>query len=384
MRRFLKLTGFLISAQFLGTCVEPYNPNIPKYDNILVVDGLITNLDEPYYVELTRSMPYEGIDPDRETNATVLVLDEDDNVFEFTETSRGKYVSDPSVFRGEIGKNYKLHIITSGGDEFESDYVELRKVPEIDTLYWIYEEKETDDPDKTLQGVQVYLSTEDPQNNTWYYRWEWIETWEFVAPFIAAGRPTLHQCWKSENSSSIEIATSKHMTVDVIKDHSLAFISQNTNRLGIMYSMLVRQYSLSAEAYSFWKQLQDINQKMGSLFDPTPMAVTGNIHHISDPEIPVLGYFQASAVSTKRLFVDRSDLPEDINISTGYEYCEITILEDPTEAQIEEMFTKGWVFLDTYTFIGITYYRFTNSQSCYDCTAQGVNKMPSYWPERNK
>jgi hypothetical protein len=381
MNRCFKIIVLLASLQILGTCVEPFNPDIGKYDNMLVVDGLITNLDEPYYIELSRSMPYEDINSERETGATVFVIDNDNNVYDFAESGSGTYVSDPSIFRGEIGKNYRLYIITSSGEEFESDYVELRNVPEIEELYWAYEEKETDDPDEIVQGVQVFLSTEDTGNDTWYYRWEWIETWEFVTPLIAAGRPTLNRCWKSENSASIEIATSKHLTGDAIKDHPLTYISQNTNRLGIMYSILVRQYSLSEESYSFWKQLQNINQNMGSLFDPTPIAVIGNIHHVTDPEIPVLGYFQASGVSTRRLFVDRSDLPEDIHISTGYEYCEITILQDPSQEQIENMYVKGWVFLDTYTFIGITYYRFTNAQSCYDCTAEGVNKMPSYWPD---
>ena len=380
MRRIIKITAFYISVLFLGTCVEPFNPEIEKYENMLVVDGMITNLDEPYYVDLTRSMPYEEIVPGRETGATVLVTDDEGNIYEFTEASNGRYKSDPAVFRGEIGRSYKLHIITSGGDEFESDFVELRNVPEIDTLYYVYEEKATNDPDEFIQGVQVYLSTEDPQNDTWYYRWEWIETWEFVAPFIAEGRHTLNRCWRSENSGSIEIATSRHLTTDAVRDHPLYYISQNTNRLGIMYSILLRQYSLSAEAYSFWKRLQDINQNMGSLFDPTPMAVNGNIHHVTDPEIPVLGYFQASAVTTKRLFIDHSELPGDMYISTGYDFCEIMILEDPTQVQIEEMYKRGWVYLDDYVFIGITYYRFTNAQACYDCTAEGVNKRPEYWP----
>jgi hypothetical protein len=362
-------------------CVEPFNPDIPKYNNILVVDGMITDLNESYYVDLTRSMPYEDIDPDRELGAEVIVTDDQGNVYEFTETSRGRYVSDPSTFQGQIGRSYQLHVVTSNGNEYESEWVVLRKVPEIDSLYWIFEEKETDDPDRMTEGVQVYLSTEDPDNETWFYRWEWIETWEFTAPFIAAARPTLHQCWRTENSSDIEIATSKQLAVDAIKNHPLTFISQKTNRLGIMYSILVRQYSLSKEAYSFWKQIEEINQKMGSLFDPTPMAILANIHSVTDPEIPVLGYFQASAVSTRRIFVDRSDLPVNLVVSTGYEYCEISILEDPTQIQIEDMFRNGWVFLDTYTFIGITYYRFTNAQSCYDCTAEGVNKRPAYWPE---
>ena len=84
-----------LSVLFLGSCVEPFNPDIKKYDNILVVDGLITNLDEPCIVELTRSMHYQDIVPERETGATVLVIDDDDNVYEFTERSRGKYTSDP-------------------------------------------------------------------------------------------------------------------------------------------------------------------------------------------------------------------------------------------------------------------------------------------------
>jgi len=381
MTWFIKISFLLLSVLVLSTCVEPFNPDIPKYQNILVVDGMITNLEEPYLVELTRSMPYEDVVPEYETGATVLIIDELENITEFPEVSRGKYVSDPSFFRGETGKYYKLYIITAGGDEYESDYVELKSVPEIDTLFYSFEEKETDEPDKFLQGVQIFLSTEDFEKATWYYRWEWIETWEFVTPFVAAARPQLHRCWATDNSGSINIATSKNLSRDIVKNLPLTFVSQASNRLSIMYSILVRQYALSAEAYSFWKSLENINQNMGSLFDPTPRAVYGNIHHVHDPEIPVLGYFQASEVTTKRLFVDRSDLPKDLYVSSGFDYCEVRILENPLLVEVDAMIKNGWIFVDTYVIAGITYYRFTNAQSCYDCTTKGVNRRPEFWPE---
>ena len=369
---------FLLSVT---TCIEPFEPDSTKYENVLVVDGLITNLQESYKVELSRSIPYQDFSPDPEIGAEVYIVDEDGVSTPLHEVKPGIYMTDSLEIRGEIGRKYKLLIITSDLESYESDYVELQSVPEIDTLYYKYEEVETSDPNNPLQGAQIYLSTHDPDNKTWYYRWEWLETWEFTTPFVASGRINLYRCWRSLESRSINTATSKRLTQDLIKDHPLNYISQQSNRLSIMYSILVRQYSLSSEAYAFWKSLENVNQNMGSLFDPTPTSVLGNLHHVEDPEHPVLGYFQASAVTTKRLFIDRTDLPKEMVVSSGYDYCDLLIAENPEEEEIEAIVRNNWIYLDNYTIGPTTYYRFTNSISCYDCRTKGTTKRPLFWPD---
>ena len=40
------------------SCVEPFYPEIEAYENILVVDGSITDENRPYLVKLSRSFSY--------------------------------------------------------------------------------------------------------------------------------------------------------------------------------------------------------------------------------------------------------------------------------------------------------------------------------------
>ncbi len=74
----------------------------------------------------------------------------------------------------------------------------------------------------------------------------------------------------------------------------------------IQYSILIRQFSLSKEAYLYWKALKDVNETQGSLYDRQPGSIRGNIKSLTDNEL-VLGYFDAGVVSEKRAFFSPDD-----------------------------------------------------------------------------
>jgi hypothetical protein len=53
----------------------------------------------------------------------------------------------------------------------------------------------------------------------------------------------------------------------------------------------------------FWQQyLQQIN-RTGSILDPLPASLIGNIHNATDSNDVALGYFETSAVVTKKIIV---------------------------------------------------------------------------------
>jgi len=320
-----------LSAILFHSCREPYMPDIEKYENILVVDALITNEAGPHMVKLSRSFAFDESYPRAEAGAYVSVWDERDESYEFKEAAPGTYLSEAG-FQGQVGNSYLLRIITSDGEIYESEQVRLNRVPEIDSVSYRWEEKANAGTNQTSGGVQVYIHTHDDLNQTRYYRWEWLETWEFLTPLKSIDFPMEDRCWKSSRSSLISIGTSEHLQEDLISNQPLYFVSTKSNRLKIKYSTEILQYSLSQEAYSYWKRLEDITQNTGSLFDPTPASVNGNIYHATDPNIPVLGIFQASAVTRKRIFVDRDELPLRIHIPSGYEFCEVYDTTEEGEA----------------------------------------------------
>jgi hypothetical protein len=57
-------------------CVEPFDPEIDSYEDILVVDGIITDEEVAARVRLSRSYPYDENRSNAETNAIVIISDD--------------------------------------------------------------------------------------------------------------------------------------------------------------------------------------------------------------------------------------------------------------------------------------------------------------------
>lgn len=69
----------------------------------------------------------------------------------------------------------------------------------------------------------------------------------------------------------------------------------------------VRQLSLTADAYRYYKLFQNQTQKTGGLADSPPTALGGNVHQATNPQLMAVGYFSASAVSLAHHWLDRKD-----------------------------------------------------------------------------
>ena len=52
----LKVGILLVIVIIVSTCIDPYTPNLKGYDSLLSVDALITDLNTPCTVRLTRTM----------------------------------------------------------------------------------------------------------------------------------------------------------------------------------------------------------------------------------------------------------------------------------------------------------------------------------------
>jgi hypothetical protein len=82
------------------------------------------------------------------------------------------------------------------------------------------------------------------------------------------------------------------------------YADNTTTKLYIGYSLLVTQHALSQQAYNYWEQLRINNDHRGGLYEKQPLPVAGNLKNLSDPGKKVLGFFEASGTSEKRIFVD--------------------------------------------------------------------------------
>ena len=222
---------------------------------------------------------------------------------------------------------YGLKIMTTGGKAYQSDLVVAKNSPPIDSVYYRIES----------DGLRVYADTHDPANNTKYYRWDFEETYEFHSSFqsfdylsttpIDTVLPrTLDQhifiCWRGDVSSTILLNSSAKLAKDVITDNPITFIASSSEKIATRYSILVKQYALTTDAYNYFQQLKKNTEKLGSIFDPQPSELPGNIHCVSDPTETVLGYITAGSPAETRIFISNRVLPAWQSI-TAYTGCKM-------------------------------------------------------------
>jgi hypothetical protein len=356
-------------------CIEPFDPDISRYEEVLVVEGSFSDLPGDHYVRLSTTMQYSDATPGMVTGAAVAIRDSDGNVATCREIEDGVYLLDSGLMEGVVGKSYQLIVETIDGNRYESAYEMLKKAVDIDSVYYEIESNIPGSPGNQGNGLQIYVDAEDPGGETGYYRWDWVETWEFTVPYYKPGFTNKVKCWTIRPSSGISIESTIQLEKDIVYRHKLNFVSGSSNRLVRQYSLLVRQFSLSEEAYDFWRKLELANEHTGTLFDPPPTPVTGNLENVNDPLEPVLGYFEVSGVSEKRIFISHDELPANFRVATGNEHCEA--LEVMGDGQQE--LSRGWLLLFRYEFMDTLWTRMSNRMDCYDCTLKGENVRPDYW-----
>jgi hypothetical protein len=351
------------------SCITPFIPVTDEVKELLVVEGLITDQPGINTVKISKSLPLGKKNVATPIKGCVVTITDNANkTYNLKETVSGTYVTDTATFQGVIGRKYTLHIKTNttfGNLSYESSAVEMKPVPPIDSIYY---EKTADLYSSAVEDCQIYLNTHDPANICRYYRWEYSETWEFHLPYSVPN----NTCWVSYNSDKINIKNTSALQTDKVTRYPINFISNQTDRLDVKYSILVNQYSLNEEEFLYWEKLQAVVEQTGGLYDITPAAIESNISCTSDPKNTVLGYFSVSAQSSKRIFI-RDTFKGRIY---QYSYCPSGntcggFIPDPN--------APSWLIDQYYDENGRLCQVITYTKGCADCTTRGTNTKPPFW-----
>jgi hypothetical protein len=81
--------------------------------------------------------------------------------------------------------------------------------------------------------------------------------------------------------------------------------------------------SISQEAYRFLRLVKQQTEISGSVFDPPPANIRGNIISLDNPEEVVLGYFIAAGESTKRIYIKGAEMDFRQNVAIVPDDCRV-------------------------------------------------------------
>ena len=364
----------------LLNCVERFDMPGSGHGGTLVVEAFISIGGEQMSIRLSRTVPLDAINANPEEGAQVSISDQEGNTTWLIEGRKGVY-DFPENVNFQIGHSYQIQIRTKRGNQYVSDFVEMRSTPPIDSLTWVFEEK----PIQDLKGLQVYLNTHDEANQTRYYRWEYSETWIYHTPYkarifweddqIKPLTEDINTCWKTVHSTSIQLGNTMLLEKDIIYNYPLLYIDNHSDRLREKYSLNVRQYSLSEASYQYWKELNKFTEELGTLFDPIPYAPKGNIYNVEDADDVVIGYFDAAQIQEKRIFISILDIPY-IKLPNPYTGCSDTIV---SYQRIPGMIRDGYLLVKEFAPDPSYIVYIMTVPFCVDCTLVGTNEKPSYW-----
>ena len=326
MTDLVKRSFFLfLFAAGLSSCMEEVQLPPRSVASRLVVEGLITDGAPPYTVKLTftgaynsllygqNEIPVEGVAVSITEVGGRTVQLQQDPITPFFYWQR-----DPDLV-GTVGKNHVLAVELVDGTRYVSDPEPLNPVPAIDRLYAEYRPRTNDDfsnPDY----YEVLLDTQDPDKPGNYYRWS---AYGYV-PRFSTGEPRgfadicCQYCFYPVYGSGSDVQSDALINGKAISRRP---IHASPIYYPGQHFIEVRQYSFSKSAYQFWTRFEEQRKRTGSLFDPLPASIEGNVHDVNDPNRLVLGYFCASAVSTKRMIIpgDTLKVPR-IEIKYGTEF----------------------------------------------------------------
>ena len=316
--RAIKLLFIAFMLLLMDSCIDPFYPGLTESQDLLVVNGMITDLPGEHLVEIIRSsalndpafIPVEG--------CVVEVVDEQGTGVLYHEQEPGTYRAElGSEFLG-INKAYRLQIFTPDGDEYQSDYDSLLACPPVENLYYETEFRETSNPYVSYYGLQFYADVSGDVKEAANFLWQLEETFEYHSPYVihhiwdgynkSLFEPidSLYVCYKTQTILEIHTASTRNLSENKLVKFPLAYVSSEGNRFRFRYSLLAKQHSLSDGAFQYWDRLKNQHSGQGGLYETQPHSSEGNLCNVNKPEEIVLGFFFATQVKEKRIIINRS------------------------------------------------------------------------------
>jgi hypothetical protein len=403
IKNFRKPLIFLFLVSMLCTCIDPYSLKLNEFESLLVVDALLTNENRSYQVKLSRTNEAQYIEPSMVFGALVTIRDENGNNSLLQETTEGIYNTDSLLFQGETGHSYILYIKTPEGSEYESEPCFMYPVQQIESVYFNKDQEILNNGSETQEGIRMFIDSESSDDNK-YFRWVYNEWWKVIVPdpkkFNYINDSTIFEvdqikqvCWRNNRSDEILIQSTESGQTNRIEKKPILFIaSDKSDRLLIQYCIEVKQLSISKMEFEFWDHMKQINASGGDIFEKQPFPIVSNIQNISNPEETVLGYFQVSAVSQKRVYISANDISE-LNIPLYNYDCERIEL-GPDDYPPPLVPGGGMTFNRIYKRYVGPVYSFVeplydgqgklkklafSKHACTDCTINGDLTKPDFW-----
>lgn len=391
------ISVFILTSVLINGCTEAYDIKTETIEEALVVEATITNELKFQEIKLSKATTIDNDAVIAETNATIVVKDDAQNTYTFTENTPGIYISN-TQFSAQKNTNYQLFITTSGGETYESNPAKTTSNSTIEAV-----DVKINKGFSGNDEFELSVSSFDPTGQSKYYRYTYEETYKIIAPYWSPYKIILTDpnetiqivpktapkkiCYQTQFSKDIIQKETASLTEDRVSEFTVRTIPVTDFIISHRYSILVKQYVQSIEAYTYYKVLNKFSNASDLLSQSQPGFFEGNIKATSNSSKKIIGFFEVASVSSKRIFfnyrdfftIGRPDTPKPC-----YLFAPSDVADGDYKPDLYEIIISG-----NFLFYDYNAGRSDNlpgpylfaPKECGDCTAYGTETEPSFWTE---
>ena len=329
---------FIFALVLLMGCIDPVDVDLETQKKHLVVEAYFTNEAKLNYVRLSYSQPHSVPYNEFEEHAFVTISSAEGEVYVFRYDKAGFYYPEAGAMAyGVPGHTYVLNI-NVGSKTYRSEQIMMNEPLPIDAVHFEVDEQTYAFPgvrEKELYtGYNVLVNYKDPAEYKNFLRWSFstqyevnTQPWDYIDPMtgLPAPKDCCIQCFLYEKLELLKVADDRLVNGRDVKNKAVLFIPFE-KYLGVKNKLTIYQHSITEEAYDFFRILELQKNSTGTVFDPPPAEVKGNIKNAADENDVVLGFFDVSGVSVKQITILRSDItypappftfPDDCQVLRG-------------------------------------------------------------------
>lgn len=318
-------TLVLISSLLLTGCFDEiaFDGSEDQLENLVVQGELALGSPSVVTVSVTQISAFEGAEiPTPVAVSSVVLADQLENTIDLIPaTDPGRFYleipEDHPTFQVQEGSAYQIRVMLESGTRYESDLEPLLAVPTPESINMaIVEREEVNEfgANEIFSYLRFFVNTPlTSSDNTQksFLRWELEGCYRFIETVVVqAPIPSARTCYFKEqlNLDKVKVFNGQASSSETLTGYQI-LETELDSRFSRGYYLTVYQQSLSETAYEYWDKVSQVVERTGSIFEPKPGKILGNISNPEAPEEEVFGYFYTSAQDTIRLYIS----PEDVN-----------------------------------------------------------------------
>ncbi|MFM9838492.1 MAG: DUF4249 domain-containing protein [Cyclobacteriaceae bacterium] len=340
-------------------CVDKLNIDLGERAILpIVISGFISDQPGPYTIKIRQSFNTTAYAYEAPVSIKRMTLSDNvGNQEMLSELSKGVYQTDSARIRGVAGRAYKINVELFNGKVYESIYDTLPPPAKLDTVYAKY---------KTVSNFwggtdfsfDIYLDATTNLLTSYYFYWKYNATFKLEthpeleleevpngstpcsyadidcegcsvcnllakcsglrnigspspggANFIKIAPCSCCTCWYTFSNENPILSDYQFFQSGQFKNIKVGSILLDDYIIQSKIYAEVNQFSLTRQAYLFYKAIRDQKDGATSLFQPPSGKIPSNFIQVNGGVEPVIGLFYATSVSTRRLVITKDDVP---------------------------------------------------------------------------